>query len=184
MEIPLSLRERRDGVLVYALPAAFRAAMAAVVAVLAASLSIEGGSPGVGGWIALAIAAFGCLYEERWTFDPRSGLVAHRAGLVFLARRTAIAMGDIERFRLAPYVRGTLPGSTDEAAENEAALSGKRADDSGKRRARHKRPYLCLVCETRDGLPYLVNIANARKGAALKAQAARIAAACEAPLIE
>jgi hypothetical protein len=184
MEIPLALRERSDGALVYSLPAAFRAAMAAVAAILALALSIEGGSPGVGGWIALALAVFGGLYEEKWTFDPRRGEAAHRAGLVFLARSTMIAMGDIERFRLAPYVRGTLPGSADEAAENEAALSGERADDSGKRRARHKKPYLCLVCETRDGARYLVNIASARKGAGLKAQAARIAAACEAPLIE
>ena len=183
MEIPLVLRERRDGGIVYSVPRAFRAAMAAIFALLAAALLTDGLGPGLGGALALALVALGGLYEERWTFDAKSGEIAHRVGLVFLARRRVIPLEEVARFRIAPFVRGTVPGSTDEAEENEAALAEGRADDSRSRRARYKKPYLCLLCETEDGSRRFVNAVNARKGAGLKAQAARIAEACGKPLI-
>jgi hypothetical protein len=184
MEIPLALRERKDGRLVYAIPGPFRAAMAAIAALLAAALLVDGRDPGIGGWASLVIASLGALYEERWSFDPSSGQASHRVGLLFLARRTTIAFGDIDRFRIEPFVRGTVPGSADEERENAAALAGARADDDRAKRARFKRPYLCLVCETKDGSRRFVNAVGARRGAALKAQASRIAEACGAPLIE
>jgi hypothetical protein len=184
MEIPLVLRARADGSIVYGIPRLFRAAMAAIVALLAVALFIDGQSPGVGGWVALGIAALGGLYEERWTFDPKAKAIVHRVGLVFLARSRTIALGDAARLRFVPFVRGTVPGSADEAEENAAALAGGRADDVGRRRARHKKPYLCLLCETEDGSRYFVNAAPARKGAVLKAQASRIAEVCGLPLVE
>jgi hypothetical protein len=184
MEIPLTLRARRDGKLVYAIPLPFRAAMAAIAALLAAALLMDGRDPGIGGWASLSIAALGALYEERWSFDPGAGQVSHRVGLVLLARRTTIALGDIASFRIEPFVRGTVPGSADEERENAAALAGGRADDAGAKRARFKRPYLCLICETKDGSRRFLNAVPARRGAALKAQASRIAEACGAPLSE
>jgi hypothetical protein len=184
MEIPLVLRARADGSIVYAMPRLFRAAMAAIIALLAAALFMDGQTPGVGGWVALGLAALGGLYEERWTFDPKAKLISHRVGLVFLARRRTIALGDAAHFRIAPFVRGTVPGSADEAEENSAALAGGRADDAGRRRARHKKPYLCFLCETKDASRYFVNAVPARKGAVLRAQASRIADACGIPLVE
>jgi hypothetical protein len=188
MEIPLTLRARKDGSLVYAIPAAYRAAMAVIVALLAAALFMDGRDPGIGGWAALGLAALGALYEESWTFDRGSGRAAHRVGLLFLARRTAVAIGDLRRFRIAPFVRGTVPGSADEARENAAALAEGRAASGGydamKRRSRFKKPYLCLVLETVDGSRRFVNAVPARRGAALRAQAARIAEACGLPLVE
>jgi hypothetical protein len=170
--------------MVYGIPWLFRAGMAAITALLAFALFMDGQSPGAGGWAALAVAALGALYEERWTFDPKAKLIAHRVGLLFLARRRTIALGDAARFRIVPFVRGTVPGTPDEALENAAALAGGRVDDSGRRRARHKRPYLCLLCETEDGSRHFVNAVSARKGEALRAQASRIAEACGLPLVE
>jgi hypothetical protein len=184
MEIPLALRARKDGALTYAIPLLFRAAMAAIIGLLAAALLLDGRDPGVGGWASLGIAALGGLYEERWTFDPGSGRIAHRVGLIFLARRVVIPIGDLARLRIAPFVRGTVPGSADEARENAAALAGGGADDLGRRRARYKRPYLCLSCESADGSRRFVNAVPARRGAVLRAQAARIAEACGLPLAE
>jgi len=184
MEIPLALRERKDGALVYAIPLPFRAAMAAIIALLAAALLMDGRNPGIGGWASLILAALGGLYEEKWTFDPGSGRIAHRVGLVFLARRKVIPLGDLARLRIEPFVRGTVPGSADEARENAAALAGGEAGVFGGRRARYKRPYLCLVCETVDGGRRFVNAASPRRAAVLRAQASRIAEACGVPLAE
>jgi hypothetical protein len=184
MEMPLVFRDKADGSLVYSISALFRAAMGLILAILAAALFMDGGSPGVGGWIALALAGFGALYEERWTFDKKSGEIAHRVGLVFVARRRKIAMIDVMSFRIVPFVRGTLPGSADEIAQNAAALAGKRADDGARRRAPYKKPYLCIVCETADGSSYFIDALSARKADKLKARASRIAAACGKKLIE
>jgi hypothetical protein len=185
MEIPLVLRARPGGRLVYSVSGLFRAAMAAILALMAAALFVDGGSPPEAfGWILMALTAFATLYEERWTFDPSAGRIAHRAGLVFLARRTDIALKDVERFRILPFVRGTLPGSGDEAAENAAALTGSRTDDSGRRRSRHKKPYLRLCFETADGESYFIDALPARRAGELKTRAARISAACGKELVE
>jgi hypothetical protein len=184
MEIPLVLRARSGGKLVYAVSGVFRAAMAAILALMAAALFADGGSPGALGWILMALAALAALYEERWTFDPAAGTIAHGAGLVILSRRLGLALGDVERFRIVPFVRGTLPGSGDEAAENAAALAGGRTDDSGRRRAWHKKPYLRLSLETADGVSHFIDALPARKAAVLKGRAARIAEACGKELVE
>ncbi len=184
MEIPLVLRAKAGGKIIYAVSGLFRAAMAAILAVLAAALLMDGGSPGVGGYVALGLTALAGLYEERWTFDPSAGTIVHRAGLLFLARRTAIALGDVARFRVEAFVRGTLPGSADEAARNAAALEGGRPDDGSIKRSSHKRPYLCIVCETVDGSRYFIDALPARKAEALKRKASAIAEACGKELIE
>lgn len=184
MEIPLVLRQKKDGSFSYAMPLIYRVAMAIIVAILAGALSMDGRLPSIGGWIAIAIAALAALYEERWTFIAGTGELKHSAGFLPFVRRRTIPKGSIERFRLEPFVRGTVPGTPDEAEEKAAALSGGRADDSGKKRARYKKPFLCLVCETEDGSRYFMNAADARKAAKLKTQAALMAAACGISLDE
>jgi hypothetical protein len=184
MEIPLVLRSRSGGALVYSISTLFRAGMAAITAILAAALFIDGSRPGLAGWIAIAASALAALYEERWLFDPASGRVVHRAGLLILARSTTIELSELALLRILPFVRGTLPGSEDEAIQNAAALEGSRGDDRSRRRSWHKKPFLCLVLETRDGSRYSIEVVPARKAAALKARAARMAEACGRELVE
>ena len=184
MEIPLVLRTRADGSLVYRVSALHRALMAAILAVLAAALFMDGGTPGLGGAIAMAAAALAALYEERWSFDKKAGTIVHRAGLVFLARRDSIALADVLRFRVSPFVRGTLPGSADEAARNASAMAEAGADDSRVRRSWHKKPYLRLTFDMSDGSSRLMEILPARRAAALRERAARIAEACGKELVE
>ena len=76
--------------------------MSAILALMAAALLVDGGSPGAFGWIAMALAALAALYEERWTFDPAAGKIVHRAGLVFLARRSCITLEDDPHKTAAP----------------------------------------------------------------------------------
>jgi hypothetical protein len=184
MEIPLVLRQKKDGSFSYSMPLAYRIAMAIIFAILAVVLFLDGASPGVGGWIAIALVALAALYEESWKYSANGGELVHRVGILPFARRRAIAKGYIARFKIEPFVRGTVPGSADEAEEKAAALAGGRADDSGKKRARYKKPYLCLVCETEDGERFFMNAADARKGDKLKMQAAHIARSCGVSLVE
>jgi hypothetical protein len=184
MEIPLALRERRDGALVASVPIAYRIAAASALVALSCALLPGPAPPGALGWIVLGLVALATLYEERWVFDPSSGRVSHRVGLLVLARKRSIALGDLARVRVAPFVRGTVPGSADESSENAAALSGARIDDSGRKRALFKRHYLCILLETDDGSLYFVDAGSARKGDDIRARAARIAAACGVSLEE
>jgi len=156
----------------------YRAAMAAIFAILLAALFADGELPGIGGWIALAVVALGGLYEDRWSFDAAAGRISHRAGLVFIARRRTIALADIARLRLAPFVQGTIPGTEDESAQNAAALAGRRGDDASGKRSSYKKPYLCLVMDTLEGASYFVNAMPARRGAELRSQASGIAEFC------
>ncbi len=188
MEIPFVLRERSGGRLVFCVSGMYRTAMVAILAILATALLIDGGSPGIGGLLALAATALAALYEERWSFDPAAGTIVHRAGLLFLAGKRTIALSDVLRFRITPFVRGTLLGSVDEASENSAALAGSGTPIAGEnvthRRAWHKKPFLRLCCETTDGSAWLIEMLPARKAAVLRERAVRIAEACDRELVE
>ena len=184
MEIPLVLRQLRDGRLSYDMPLWYRLVMAAVVAVIVTALAVGGTPPSIGGWIVLAIVLFAALYEERWIFDAKLGCMTHRSGLLVAARRTVVEFGSIERFRIVPFVRGTIPGSEDELAANAAALAGRYPSDGSRRRAAFKKPYLRLVCEYADGSSRFLDTVDAmRGGAILKNNAARIASYCGKELV-
>jgi len=184
MEVPLVLHTGRSGKLVYSVSWIFRGLMALILALVAAALLVDGSSPGIVGWIVLAALALGALYEESWRVEPAAGRLVHRSGLLVLARSRSLALDEVARFRILPFVRGTLPGSEDEAAQNAAALAGERVDDSGKRRAWHMKPYLCLVVETVDGRRHSIDLVSARKAATIKAIAARMAEAAGKELLE
>ena len=184
MEVPLVLHKGRDGALVYSVSWFFRALMALILALVSAALFSDGGVPGPIGWIVIAVLALGALYEESWRIEPAAGRLVHRSGLLILARSKALALDTVERCRIVPFVRGTLPGSQDEAAQNAAALAGSRGDDSGKRRTWHTKAYLCLIVETSGGERYSIDVQSARKATALKAIASRMAEACGRELLE
>jgi hypothetical protein len=185
MEIPLVLRPSRSGeALVYSIPLWYRLVMAFLAALILAAFAVDGSPPGLVAWIVLAVIALAGLYEERWTFEPKGGGIVNRAGLVVAARSRAFGVDEVERFRLLPFVRGTVPGSEDERRENAAALAGGRGDDMGRHRASYKKPFLNLVCETSDGSVFLINALPARRGAALRDVGRRIASLCGKPFVE
>jgi hypothetical protein len=183
MEIPLSIRERGRR-LVASPPAAYRAACAASLAIILTALAVNGSEPGILGWALACLAAIAALFDETWIFDPAADRISHRSGVLPFVARKRFSISDVERVRVVPFVRGTIPGSSDENLENAAALSGGRGDDLGRRRLSFKRPYLCIVLETRDGSRYFVDACSSRKSAAVKAKAARIAAFIRVPLAE
>jgi len=183
MVIPLALRSTRDDRLVYGIPLWYRIAMGLILAVIAAALYSSGEEPGVAGWIVLALTLLSFLYDERWTFDKGTRLVTYRSGLLFAARRSEIGFDALTAIALKPFVRGTIPGSEDEAVENKAAMEGGRGDDSSLKRVFFKKPYLCLVLEAEDGARYFVEAVPARRLPAFKEKAARIAAFCGKSLV-
>lgn len=184
MEIQLTLSEPRPGRLVYALPIWFRIVMGLVLAVIVASLLSVHAWPGIVAWILLVILALGLLYEDTWTFDAAEGHVFHRAGLLVAARTTAIAFSAIERLRIVPLVKGTVPGTEDEKIENAAALQGRRDDDGRFQRSRHKKAFLNLTLEGTDGTIYLIDHIPARNAENLRMVASRLAELCGKPLSE
>jgi len=184
MVIPLSLRSTRDGRLVYGIPLWYRIVMGLILAVVAAALFSSGDEPGAAGWIVLALTLVSFLYDERWAFDEGARLVRYRSGLLIAARRSEISFDALTAIALKPFVRGTIPGSKDEADENKAALEGGRGDDGNFKLAFFKKPYLCLVLEAEDGARYFVDAVPARKLPAFKEKAAKIAAFCGKSLVE
>jgi hypothetical protein len=184
LSIPLVLRAPDATRLVYAFPAWYRALMGVILLVLIAGLMQEGARPGWPMWALVAVVALGVLYRERWTFDTGQRRVVHKVGLPIASRTLVIDFALIERFLIAPHVEGTIPGTEDERNENAAAMRGGRGDDSGVRRARHKKHYLGLIMACQDGANYLVDRVPARNVAGLRATAARLAEFCDKPLVE
>jgi len=181
VSIPLVLRAPDPDRLVFAIPVWYRVIMFGILAVIFAGVFQAPGGPGGLACALIVIVAAGALYEEKWTFDAGQGRVAYRTGLIVAARTTVIEFAAIERFRIAPHVEGTIPGSEDEKTENAAALKGGRGDDGGVRRSRHKKPYLALVMECEGG-QYLVDRVPARSAARLREIASRMAGLCGKPL--
>jgi hypothetical protein len=184
MEMPLKLRERRDGALVAALPLAYRIASIVVLVVLILALTLDDTPPGLVSWVVLCAVALAAFYEERWIIESAAGKIVHRNGLLFLARRTVIDIAQVGRIRVVPFVKGTAPGTIEEAEENAATLEGSALHDIGRRRSFSKKRYLCILIETVDGIRYFVDAAPPRDGEAIRKRASRIAAACGAPLVE
>jgi hypothetical protein len=188
MEIPLVLRQVNGSTLSYAIPLWYRAVMGAILALILGSLLLTGGPPGLIGWVFVALSLFATLYEERWVFDVKRGELRHRFGLIVAARTLKVPFDSITTFRIRPYVRGTLPGSEDERAENERTLAESRGiaqgdETHGKRRPIYKKSYLSLICEGPEG-SLLLNMVAVRKGPRLRADATRIAEFCQVPLEE
>jgi hypothetical protein len=184
MEIPLGLRRTRPGGLVYAIPPWYRVFMAALAVIVATSIFAVPKGPGIFAWVILALVALGGLYEESWVFDSTKQRITHRAGLLVAARSIRIPFDEVERFRLVPHVRGTIPGSEDERVQNAAALAAGRDDDYSRKRSRFKRPYMSLIFECSDGSRYLIDRMNARRAPRLRRDATSIASLCDRPLVE
>jgi hypothetical protein len=184
MEIPLVLRARGTETLVYSIPSWYRVLMAVIAGCVLASFAVGPSPTGLASYVVLALVALAGLYEERWTFDSGNARLVHRAGLLVAAKTLSIPFAGIQQFRIVPFVRGTVPGSADEASENMAALRGSRDDDSKRHRAHYKKPYLNLVCVGSDGTEYLINTLPARRAETIRAAAMRIAALCGKPLEE
>lgn len=174
MDLPFTLTEGRDGTLRYGIALWYRVLAALIFAVLAWTLAAQGEPPSIIGWLFLALSALGVLYEDRWSFR-RDG-VEHASGLVFASRRLRLARESLDALRLVPHVRGSVPGSEDEALENSRALSGEaEANPYGRKGALWKRPYLILVLDARDGSEYSIDKVPARNRDRIRGIAERIA---------
>jgi hypothetical protein len=186
MDIPLTLRTRRDGSLVYAIPLWYRSIMVAILALLVTGATIEGGQPSVVGWVFIALSALAALYEESWVVEAHGGNLHHRYGVLPILRHLSVERENIEGLALTAFVRGSLPGSPAEAAESADILSsfaqadgGDRAAmrDIGKDKPRYKKAYVSLVLKTRDGESYSLNTVPARRIGELRRAGAKFAEA-------
>jgi len=182
VEIPLVLSAPKPARLVYGFPVWFRVLMGAILGLVILALAMGGSPPGGLAWVVLAILVLGALYEDKWEFDADLGRVTHRSGLMIAARSRVIGFPEIQQFRIVPLVKGTLPGTEEERAANEAALQGERTDDVSAKRDRHKKPFLSLEIECLDGTRYLVDHMPARRAPGLRTLASRIAEFCGKPV--
>lgn len=174
MELPFTLTETRDGRLRYGIALWYRVLAALIFGILSWTLSAQAEAPSVVAWLLLALSAFGVLYEERWTFGTAGA--EHAVGVLFAARTLRLDRETLEALSLVPHVRGTVPGSEDEARENARALSGEQdMDPYGRKKSLWKRPYLILVLAARDGSEYAVDKVPARNRDRILGYARRIA---------
>lgn len=107
MELPLQLRARKSGELVYGIPLWYRIASLLALAVFATAVVASGGTGPVGVLVVLA-CAFAALYEERWSLDGAKGAVESRTGLLFMARRERHAFAEVAGFRVELFAKGKL----------------------------------------------------------------------------
>jgi hypothetical protein len=184
MEIPLALRPTGSDRLVYAIPIWYRVLMAAITVFIILSMVLTEDAPNLSGWIVLALVVAGGLFEESWVADRDKGELLHRAGFLVAARSTRLPLAEIERFRLVPFARGTVPGSEEEKIDNEETLKGNRADDKGRKRFWHRKPLVCLVVSCVDGTEYLLNLMQARRADELRSIGRRLASHCDRPFVE
>lgn len=189
MEIPLVFSVDKNGRLVYAIPLWYRIVLSAILVIVGVSVFVAGGDPGIGSWIIVAVLLLGILYEEKWIADPAAKLIRHRSGLVIAARPIDIPFAAIEGFALTSLVRGTIPGTEEEKAENKAAfavLNGETdtRDMKPMDRLFRKKAFMNLVIKSNDGTVYLMNTMPTRRASSLREAGRRYAEICGVPFVE
>jgi len=134
-------------------------------------------------WILAVIMLFGLLYEERWTFDRAAGRVENRFGLVFLARRKAFPMADLERVGLDRFTRGRLADEPAGSAAADGAM-GRRSDGPfsaalrPSRRRWGEQRIVRLVAVDRAGEVHVLDAGPVYQLARFRTRAMRIAEFC------
>lgn len=128
IDLTFQIKKNADGVVVLEFGIAFRILFAALALILGFGIASSGSvTPLPAGFFAILL--LGSLYLERWEFDPTSGTVTSRHGLVFLNRRKRWNFTDVESVEYTHYRVGSVPGSpqtppddetTGAAAANEA----------------------------------------------------------------
>ena len=183
MDIPLVLRETKNGRLVYSIPLWYRLLMVAIGAVLVGAIVVSGGKPTAFEWVALAVVAGATLYEERWILDAEKKSLHHRYGLLFLAKSIYLPFERLENFRLSAFVRGSTPGSAAEKEESARILAAvDPMNDLGAlrdRKARTRKAYVSLLADDKEGGGLVINTLPARRASELKLIGSRLASAAE-----
>ncbi len=159
MQINLQLRHA-GATLVYGIPLWFRIVSGAITGILVL-VSILTGSLGVGGAIITAMALLATLYEERWVFDPAHDLCEGRVGLLFAARKTRIAISDIERLRVDVFAKGRLD-QRDRPADDKLPIGSQ----------------VRLIIDTKSGDHYMVDSVSFRRKASIVQSATLLATCC------
>lgn len=163
MQVRLALW-KSGSVLVYGIPAWYRAVLAFIAAVVAAA-SFSVGSVSFVGLAVAALTLLGALYEERWSFDAANGACGGRMGLLFAARGLSFQASEVSRLRVDVFVKGRL----DQASP---LPDGKLPPGSQAR----------LFIDLADGQSLLVDSVPVRDRAGLERSAKSIAAAIGAEL--
>jgi hypothetical protein len=183
----LSLRERGPDRLVLAVPVLHRVFFG-LLTVLAVFILCSGvlfeGEPTVllprntvAGLLVLA-TAFGLVYEDRWTFDRAAGRVENRFGVVFLARRTAYPMADLERIGIERFTRGRLAEATPAPDPTASAGESFLAGGFRPRRRWGEQRVLRLVAVDRAGVVHVLDMGPAHRLVQFRSRGLRIAGFC------
>jgi len=184
MEIPLRLKLFADGRLSYGISLWYRLLSAAMLCLVIAGLLTSEGSPGLFGWIIIALLLAGLVYEERWTLDPASKTIRHHGGFWPFTKVTATAFASVEEFHLRALARGTVPGSQEERNVNEKAFDMMNHKDVEQGFAKNvmksasRVPYINLLMKTAEGDVFLVDSLPARRAAKLITVGDAFAEAC------
>jgi hypothetical protein len=180
-----TLRERGPDRLVLAVPVLHRVLFGLLtvlaVFILCAGVLFEG-EPTVllprntVAWLVVLVTVFGLVYEDRWTFDRAAGRVESRFGVVFLARRTALPLADLERIGLERFTRGRLV----EPAPDPAASAGGSFLAPGFRPRRRwgEQRVIRLVAVDRGGAVRVLDVGPAHRQEQFRNRGLRIAGFC------
>lgn len=125
IEIRLQPRNRPDGSLELHLPLSFRVFFAVLAIVVGLGMA---GAPQIGLFptIVLLVLVVGALYEERWLFEPSSGTITSRHGLLVLNKKQTWSFSDVDSVSSSFYLRGSVPGSAPPSEEETHSLGGGR----------------------------------------------------------
>ncbi len=161
MEITLSLsfKKNADGSasIRYGIPLWYRILSLVILVIIVASIILVQGTNALG-LIILALSLLAALYEETWSIDESTKTVRSKTGLLFLAKRSSFAFGDIARMELNDFARGRV--NQDELPE-----SGKMPFGSQTR----------LIITLKNEDRFLVNAVSFRKRSRLEKDAQEMA---------
>ena len=161
----LVIKQISESVIELSLPISFRIVFAGITILLIASMISLMAIAAVPIIIATITIVAG-LYEERWRFDNKRGVVNHWIGILGIAKRSSIEFDAIDSFILSNYKE--VPEQSKFSAKRSVAL----------------RSLVAFQIGIRSGRAKTVEIRMNRHNDMLKENAERIAEFCNKPLEE
>jgi len=168
--LTLRIQEQTENRLFLSLPLRFRVLFFIIAGFICLGLIISGQfhpTP----MVIILISVASALYNESWRFDGKLETVEHRFGLVFLFKRTVIALDTIQAVTISRFVKGRIA----------VPKPGEETGISKVGRFSLQKGLLTLSLELNDGRATVIETVPERAGKELERKGSTIARFCAVP---
>ncbi|MCG8339275.1 MAG: hypothetical protein MJE63_32610 [Proteobacteria bacterium] len=172
MKLKLIPRMKSDGTLILSLNYSFRVIFYSIAIIIAGNLLIDD-QPGsnLSPFIFILLFFIFGSYQDKWSFNPSSGKIERKHGLLFLFRKKVIPFDQLTGVHMSSFTKGGT--QADQSLFNGKAIWGFRTKIISR-----------LYLQTTDERGIDVEVTEERETKRLEKMGSMIASLCDIPFLE